>query len=137
MRVALFVTCLVDGLFPDVDKATVALLERLGLGHQVEVPLAQTCCGQVHVNTGYVREALPLVRRHVAAFSGYEAVVVPSGSCAGSVRHQHARVAGRRATPSWRRRPRAWRRGPSSCRRWCSAREPARPARPAPPEAAG
>ena len=91
MRVALFVTCLVDGLFPDVGKATVALLERLGL--KVEVPMAQTCCGQMHVNTGYAREALPLVRRHVAAFSGYEAVVVPSGSCAGSVRHQHAWVA--------------------------------------------
>jgi L-lactate dehydrogenase complex protein LldE len=89
--VALFVTCLVDGLFPDVGKATVALLERLG--QQVEVPLAQTCCGQMYVNTGYVREALPLVRGHVAAFSGYEAVVVPSGSCAGSVRHQHAWVA--------------------------------------------
>jgi L-lactate dehydrogenase complex protein LldE len=91
VRVALFVTCLVDGLFPDVGKATVALLERLGL--KVEVPMAQTCCGQMHVNTGYAREALPLVRRHVAAFSGYEAVVVPSGSCAGSVRHQHAWVA--------------------------------------------
>jgi L-lactate dehydrogenase complex protein LldE len=93
VRVALFVTCLVDGLFPDVGKATVALLERLGL--EVEVPMAQTCCGQMHVNTGYAREALPLVRRHVAAFSGYEAVVVPSGSCAGSVRHQHAWVARR------------------------------------------
>jgi L-lactate dehydrogenase complex protein LldE len=91
VRVALFVTCLVDGLFPDVGKATVALLERLGL--KVEVPMAQTCCGQMHVNTGYARAALPLVRRHVAAFSGYEAVVVPSGSCAGSVRHQHAWVA--------------------------------------------
>jgi L-lactate dehydrogenase complex protein LldE len=91
VRVALFVTCLVDGLFPDVGKATVGLLERLG--HQVEVPLAQTCCGQMHINTGYTREALPLVRRHVAAFQGYEAVVVPSGSCAGSVRHQHAWLA--------------------------------------------
>mgnify|MGYP003289721402 CR=1 FL=1 len=60
MRVALFVTCLVDGLFPDVGKATVALLERLGC--TVEVPLAQTCCGQMHINTGYLREAAPLVR---------------------------------------------------------------------------
>jgi Fe-S oxidoreductase len=92
VRVALLTTCLVDGLFPDVGRATVGLLERLG--HRVEVPPDQTCCGQMHVNTGYVREALPLVRRHVAVFEGYEAVVVPSGSCAGSVRHQHA----------WRRR---------------------------------
>ena len=91
MRVALFVTCLVDGLFPDVGKATVGLLERLGC--TVEVPRAQTCCGQMHINTGYLPEALPLVRRHVAAFEGYEAVVAPSGSCAGSVRHQHAWVA--------------------------------------------
>jgi L-lactate dehydrogenase complex protein LldE len=91
VRVALFVTCLVDGLFPDVGKATVRLLERLG--HQVEVPLEQTCCGQMHINTGYAREALPLVRRQVAAFQGYEAVVGPSGSCVGSVRHQHAALA--------------------------------------------
>ncbi len=97
MRVALFVTCLVDGLFPDVGKATVALLERLGC--TVEVPLAQTCCGQMHINTGYIREALPLVRRHVAAFEGYEAVVAPSGSCAGSVRHQHAWVASEGGDP--------------------------------------
>jgi L-lactate dehydrogenase complex protein LldE len=91
VRVALLVTCLVDGMFPDVGKATVELLERLG--HRVEVPATQTCCGQMHINTGYLREALPLVRRHVEAFEGYQAVVVPSGSCAGSVRHQHAWVA--------------------------------------------
>ncbi|MFL6163452.1 MAG: (Fe-S)-binding protein [Jatrophihabitantaceae bacterium] len=91
MRVALYVTCLVDGLFPDVGKATVRLLRRLGC--QVEVPLAQTCCGQMHINTGYPREALPLIRNEVAAFAGYDAVVLPSGSCTGSVRHQHAGVA--------------------------------------------
>jgi LUD domain/Cysteine-rich domain len=55
MRLALFVTCLVDGMFPEVGKATVGLLERLG--QRVEVPLAQTCCGQAHINTGYAREA--------------------------------------------------------------------------------
>ena len=114
MRVALFVTCLVDGMFPDVGKATVALLERLGC--QVEVPLAQTCCGQMHVNTGYLREAVPLVRRHVAAFEGYEAVVAPSGSCAGSVRHQHAWVASEAGDPGWPRPPSRSRPGPSSCR---------------------
>ena len=93
MRVALFVTCLADTLYPDVGKATVLLLERLG--HQVEFPEAQTCCGQMHVNTGYLRDALPLVRRYAEVFGGYEAIVVPSGSCAGSVRHQHAMVARR------------------------------------------
>ncbi|MFT7838431.1 (Fe-S)-binding protein [Saccharothrix sp. BKS2] len=91
MRVALFVTCLVDGLFPDVGKATVRLLERLG--HEVVVPPAQACCGQMHINTGYAGQALPIVRNHVKAFEHAEVVVVPSGSCAGSVRHQHAAVA--------------------------------------------
>jgi L-lactate dehydrogenase complex protein LldE len=91
MRVAVFATCLVDGIFPEVGKATIALLRRLGV--EVEFPLAQTCCGQMHVNTGYPREAVPLVRNHVAAFADYDAVVTPSGSCAGAVRHQHADVA--------------------------------------------
>jgi L-lactate dehydrogenase complex protein LldE len=93
MRIAIFATCLVDGLFPDVGIATVRLLERLG--HRVDFPLEQSCCGQMHVNSGYPRQALPLVRKHVAAFDGYDAVVAPSGSCVGAVRHQHAHVAGR------------------------------------------
>jgi L-lactate dehydrogenase complex protein LldE len=91
MRIALFTTCLVDALFPDVGKATVALLERLG--HEVDVPPSQTCCGQMHINTGYPREAFPLVRNHVETFLGYDAIVAPSGSCTGSIRHQHAEVA--------------------------------------------
>jgi len=91
MRIALFVTCLADTLFPSVGQATVTLLERLG--HQVEFPQAQTCCGQMHINTGYQREALPLVRRYVEAFEDCEVIVAPSGSCVGSVRHQHAMVA--------------------------------------------
>jgi L-lactate dehydrogenase complex protein LldE len=91
MRVALYVTCLVDGLFPDVGKATVRLLRRLGC--QVEVPPAQTCCGQMHINTGYPDAALPLIRNEVEAFAGYDAVVLPSGSCTGSIRHQHAGLA--------------------------------------------
>jgi len=91
MRIALFVTCLADTLFPRVGQATVQLLERLG--HEVAFPAGQTCCGQMHINTGYQRDALPLVRRHVATFEPYEAIVAPSGSCTGSVRHQHAMVA--------------------------------------------
>ena len=93
MRIALFVTCLADGLFPGVGRATVRLLERLG--HEVVFPREQTCCGQMHTNTGYLREALPLVRRYVDVFEDCEVVVVPSGSCTGSVRHQHAMVARR------------------------------------------
>jgi L-lactate dehydrogenase complex protein LldE len=91
VKIALFVTCLADALYPQVGKATVALLERLG--HEVAFPRTQTCCGQMHVNTGYQRKALPLVRNHVDTFEPYEVVVAPSGSCVGSVRHQHAMVA--------------------------------------------
>lgn len=91
MRIALFVTCLADTLFPQAAVATVRLLERLG--HEVVFPEGQTCCGQMHVNTGYQAEALPLVRRHVRTFEPYDVVVAPSGSCVGSVRHQHAMVA--------------------------------------------
>jgi L-lactate dehydrogenase complex protein LldE len=91
MRIALFATCLADTLFPDAAKATVQLLERLG--HRLVFPPSQTCCGQMHVNTGYQREALPLVRRYVETFEPYEVIVAPSGSCVGSIRHQHAMVA--------------------------------------------
>ena len=93
MRIALFVTCLADAVYPQVGRATVTLLERLG--HEVVFPAAQTCCGQMHVNTGYQREALPLVRHHVETFEDCDVVVAPSGSCVGSVRHQHAMVARR------------------------------------------
>jgi L-lactate dehydrogenase complex protein LldE len=91
MRIAVFATCLVDGLFPDVGKATIRLLRRLG--HAVELPLGQTCCGQMHVNSGYPKVALPLVRSYVDTFADFDAVVVPSGSCTGSIRHQHEQVA--------------------------------------------
>jgi L-lactate dehydrogenase complex protein LldE len=95
MRIGLFVTCLADALFPESAKATVRLLERLG--HEVVFPSRQTCCGQMHINTGYFAEALPLVRNHVEAFESgvFDVVVAPSGSCVGSVRHQHAMVARR------------------------------------------
>ncbi|HEY3716152.1 MAG TPA: (Fe-S)-binding protein [Jatrophihabitantaceae bacterium] len=91
MRIALFVTCLTDGMVPEVGQATIRLLERLGV--TVEVPLEQSCCGQMHVNTCYPQLALPLVRRHAATFADYDAIVVASGSCAGAVRHQHADLA--------------------------------------------
>jgi L-lactate dehydrogenase complex protein LldE len=93
MRVALMVTCLNDALFPDVGKATVRLLRRLGV--DVAFPDGQTCCGQPMVNTGYLDEAVPAVRAFVDAFDGFDHVVTPSGSCAGSARHQHALVARR------------------------------------------
>jgi L-lactate dehydrogenase complex protein LldE len=96
MRIALMATCLADAMFPRAAQATVVLLERLG--HEVVFPPRQTCCGQMHVNTGYRREAVPLLRHHVEVFEqalhqGADAVVAPSGSCVGSVRHQHAGLA--------------------------------------------
>ncbi|MBA3575045.1 MAG: (Fe-S)-binding protein [Nocardioidaceae bacterium] len=97
MRIGLFVTCLGDALFPQVGRATVRLLKRLG--HEVEFPAGQTCCGQMHINTGYQRQALPLVRNHVEAFASYDVVVAPSGSCVGCVRHQHRLVAERYGDP--------------------------------------
>ena len=87
MRIGLFVTCLTDTLYPDTGKAVVTLLERLG--HQVEFPMAQSCCGQMHFNTGYRAAAAPMVRGFAAAFDGYEAVVTPSASCAAMVREYH------------------------------------------------
>ena len=105
MRIALFVTCLADTLFPAVPRATVTLLERLG--HEVVFPSGQTCCGQMHVNTGYQAEALPVVRHHVEVFEPFDVVVAPSGSCVGSVRHQHARVARRAGDEALARRAEA------------------------------
>jgi L-lactate dehydrogenase complex protein LldE len=93
VRIALFVTCLADAVYPQVGKATVRLLERLG--QEVVFPPDQTCCGQMHVNTGYQAAALPLIRRHVDVFERHEVIVAPAGSCVGSVRHQHAAVARR------------------------------------------
>ncbi|MEV5778727.1 (Fe-S)-binding protein [Streptomyces antimycoticus] len=97
MRVALMVTCVNDALFPETGKAVVTLLERLGV--EVDFPVAQTCCAQPMVNTGYLDEAVPVVRAFVDAFAGYDVVVTPSGSCAGSVRHQHGIVARRAGDP--------------------------------------
>ena len=93
MRIGLFITCLADAMFPSVGQACVRLLERLG--HEVVFPSEQTCCGQMHINTGYERQALPLVRHHVEVFAACDVVVAPSGSCVGSVRHQHTMVAQR------------------------------------------
>ena len=91
MRVGLFITCFNDTLFPETGVATVRLLERLG--HEVDFPAEQTCCGQMHFNTGYQREAIPLVRRFVQVFGDYEAVVAPSGSCVGMVRELYPMAA--------------------------------------------
>ncbi|HLI15386.1 MAG TPA: (Fe-S)-binding protein [Acidimicrobiales bacterium] len=91
MEIALFVTCLNDALFPETGRAVVRLLERLG--QRVVFPLDQTCCGQMHLNSGYRREALALARRFVATFAPFDAVVAPSASCAGTVVDAYADLA--------------------------------------------
>jgi L-lactate dehydrogenase complex protein LldE len=94
VRIGLFITCLTDTLFPESGKAVVTLLERLG--HQVEFPMAQTCCGQMHFNTGYRADAALMARGLEKAFSGYETIVSPSGSCVAMVRENYpAEVASR------------------------------------------
>jgi L-lactate dehydrogenase complex protein LldE len=84
VRVALFVTCIGDTLFPEAGRATVEVLERLG--HEVVFPEEQTCCGQMHLNSGHVDEAAALARRFARVFGGYDVVVSPSSSCVGTVR---------------------------------------------------
>ncbi len=84
MRIALFITCLADTLYPEVGRATVKVLERLGV--EVAFPKEQTCCGQMHHNAGYAEEAHGLAERFATVFAGYDAVVSPSASCVGHVR---------------------------------------------------
>ncbi len=95
LRVALFVTCVNDLLYPDTCRAVVRLLERLGV--EVDFPEAQTCCGQPQFNTGYRHETEPLARRYAEVFDGYDYVVTPSGSCAAMVRDNYPRIAERAA----------------------------------------
>jgi len=98
VRVSLFVTCLGDTLFPDTARATVTLLERLGV--EVNFPAAQTCCGQMHINTGYGHEAQSLVRHFVETFAGCEVIVAPSASCVATVRTEYPRLAAETGDPA-------------------------------------
>ncbi|MHA0044200.1 (Fe-S)-binding protein [Deinococcus sp. PEB2-63] len=91
MHIDLFLTCVNDALFPATGQATVRLLERLG--HTVGFNPAQTCCGQMHLNTGYRDDALDLARKFVRDFRDSEVVVMPSGSCAAMVRDLYAEAA--------------------------------------------
>src|SRR5271170_3750422 len=86
-RVALFVTCLVDLFRPTVGFAAVKLLEEAGC--TVEVPRAQTCCGQPAYNSGDRASARAIALQVIDAFAGYDYVVVPSGSCAGMIRQHY------------------------------------------------
>jgi L-lactate dehydrogenase complex protein LldE len=87
VQIALFVTCIGDTMFPEAARATVSVLERLG--HEVVFPAEQTCCGQMHLNSGHVVEADALAGRFAEIFGEYEAVVSPSSSCVGTVREHY------------------------------------------------
>src|SRR5215210_733553 len=88
VRVALFVTCFNDTLFPGTGRAVVELLERLGV--DVEFPEAQTCCGQMHGNSGYAEHGDALAGRFRRVFADFEAVVSPSASCVAFLREHGA-----------------------------------------------
>ena len=102
-RVGLFVTCLVDLFRPSVGFAALKLLEDAGC--TVEVPDAQTCCGQPAYNSGDRRDAVAIATSVIAAFEPFDYVVVPSGSCAGMIRKHYAGLFA--ADPAWRKRAEA------------------------------
>lgn len=91
MRISLFITCYNDTLFPATGKAVVRVLERLG--HQIDFPFDQTCCGQMHWNTGYLREAVPMIRHFVGVFRDAELVCIPSSSCMAMIRDHYIKAA--------------------------------------------
>jgi L-lactate dehydrogenase complex protein LldE len=93
VRVALFITCIGDTVLPEVGIATVTVLERLGL--EVVFPPAQTCCGQMHLNSGYREEADRLSARFLDVFADFDTIVSPSSSCVGTMRELHPQLHGR------------------------------------------
>ncbi len=99
MRISLFVACYNDTLFPETGIAVTRVLERLG--HTVEFPMEQTCCGQMHYNTGYQGEAVPLVRRFVKMFGDAEVVCVPSASCVAMMREHYELMAMKENDPGF------------------------------------
>ena len=114
MKIALFIPCYINALYPQVGEASYRLLRSLGL--DVDYPLDQTCCGQPMANAGYERDAQPLAERMEELFAGYDYVVGPSASC----------VSCAKGIPAWCRTPtagRVWRRAStkfaSSCTTWC------------------
>jgi len=91
MLISLFIACYNDTLFPETGKAVVRVLECLG--HTVEFRSAQTCCGQMHYNTGYHPEAVSLMRHFVEVFRGAEVICIPSSSCVSMIRDHYPKMA--------------------------------------------
>jgi L-lactate dehydrogenase complex protein LldE len=86
-KVSLFVTCIVDMIYPGTGMSTVEVLERLGC--EVDFPMGQTCCGQMGFNAGFCDDARAVARQFLKAFKDAEVIVTPSGSCAAMVRHYY------------------------------------------------
>ena len=101
LRISLFITCYNDTLFPETGKSVVRVLDRLG--HTVDFPPGQTCCGQMHWNTGYQAEALPLLPRILEQFRESEVVVVPSSSCVAMMREHYPAMARQLSSKGFRR----------------------------------
>jgi L-lactate dehydrogenase complex protein LldE len=91
VKISLFITCYNDTLFPETGKAVVRVLERLG--HTIEFRSAQTCCGQMHYNAGYQKQALPLMRHFLQVFEGAELICIPSSSCVAMIRDHYPKIA--------------------------------------------
>ncbi|HEV2214935.1 MAG TPA: (Fe-S)-binding protein [Terracidiphilus sp.] len=87
MHASLFITCYNDTLFPETGRAVVRLLERLGVTLRFEP--GQTCCGQMHANTGFRAEAFSQAKRFIRLYQNAEAVVIPSSSCVAMIRDQY------------------------------------------------
>jgi L-lactate dehydrogenase complex protein LldE len=96
--VSLFVTCIVDMIYPDTGMSVVKILEHLGIA--VDFPMAQTCCGQPAFNSGYRTEATSVGRQFLKAFADAQVIVTPSGSCAAMVRHEYPTLFA--DDPEWR-----------------------------------
>ncbi len=101
MHISLFIGCYNDTLFPETGKAVVTVLERLG--HTVEFLDAQTCCGQMHYNTGYAGEALPLMRLFLRVFERADVICVPSASCVAMMRDHYPKMADETGDPDVKR----------------------------------
>jgi L-lactate dehydrogenase complex protein LldE len=93
VRIALFITCIGDAVRPEVGRATVEVLERLG--HEVAFPAEQTCCGQMHINSGYRADGERLAARVAEIFADAELIVSPSSSCVGTLRERCPQLQGR------------------------------------------
>ena len=101
MLISLFITCYNDTLFPETGKAVVTVLERLG--HAVEFREAQTCCGQMHYNTGYQREALPMMLSFLKIFGDASVICIPSSSCVAMIRDHYPKMAAETGDPAIRK----------------------------------